>query len=230
MRNNLALAKLLRQGQDFLFKPPCPICQRTSASTFCQDCSRKIAECRRRNYHIQAPELPPLYCWGRYESTLKQSLAKLKYDHQERVAIPLGQYLGELWQASFAGVSAAREWSAIPIPLHRERQRQRGYNQADLIAQSFCKVVGLRLKSQGLIRPRATTAQYGLSRVARYENLQHAFIPGPDLSGLAPSAQVILIDDIFTTGATLKAAVNTLQRKGIQVAALLAVAASQPDS
>jgi ComF family protein len=214
-----------RQGLEFVFRSPCPLCQRAAAPFFCRDCHQKLLGCRRSVSKIEVPGLPPLYCWGRYEGALKQSLAKLKYDRQRRIAEPLGNWLAELWQPQ-----STRSWVAVPIPLHRDREQQRGYNQAQLIAQSFCQSTGLALRSQGLIRPQATTAQYGLSRLDRYQNLQSAFNRGPDLQNLSSKQSVVIIDDIFTTGATFKAAVETLQNSGIQVAALFAIAASERGS
>jgi ComF family protein len=214
-----------RQGLEFFLKSPCPLCNRAGAPLFCKDCHRKLLGCRRQASSIEVPGLPPLYCWGSYEGALKQSLAKLKYNRQRRIAEPLGNWLTELWQPQ-----STRSWVAVPIPLHRDREQQRGYNQAQLIAQSFCQSTGLALRSQGLIRPQATTAQYGLSRVDRYQNLQSAFSLGPDLQNLSPKQSVLIIDDIFTTGATFKAAVETLQNSGIQVAALFAIAASERGS
>ncbi len=211
-----------RQGLEFVFRSPCPLCQRAAAPLFCRDCTQKLLGCRRPAPKIEVPGLPPLYCWGSYEGTLKQSLAKLKYDRQRRIAEPLGNWLAELWQPQ-----SMRSWVAVPIPLHRDREQQRGYNQAQLIAHSFCQRTGLTLRSQGLIRPQATTAQYGLSRLDRYQNLQSAFSVGPELQNLSPKLSVVIVDDIFTTGATFKAAVDALQTSGIQVAALFAIAASE---
>jgi ComF family protein len=220
-----AWADIWRKGLDFVFRSPCPLCLRVASPVFCRDCNQKLLGCRRPVTEIKVSDLPPLYCWGSYEGALKQSLAKLKYDHQRRIAQPLGHWLAELWQPPIM-----RSRVVIPIPLHRDREQQRGYNQADLIAQSFCQSTGLSLRSQGLIRPHATTAQYGLSRLDRYQNLQSAFSIGPDLHNFSSKLSVILIDDIFTTGATLKAAVNTLQNSGIQVAALFAIAVSERGS
>jgi ComF family protein len=190
-------------------------------SIFCQDCHRKLLGCRRSTSKIEVPGLPPLYCWGSYEGALKQSLAKLKYDRQRRIAEPLGHWLAELWQPQ-----SMHPW-VVPIPLHCDREQQRGYNQAQLIAQSFCQRTGIPLRSKGLLRPQATTAQYALSRLDRYRNLQSAFNLGPELQNLSPKRSVVVVDDIFTTGATFKAAVDVLQKNGIHVAALFAIAASE---
>jgi ComF family protein len=217
-----AWADIWRHGLEFVFRSPCPLCERMAAPFFCRDCTRKLQDCRRSISKIEVPHLPPLYGWGNYEGALKQSLAKLKYDRQRRIAEPLGHWLAELWQPQ-----PMRHLIALPIPLHRDREQQRGYNQAQLIAHSFCQRTGLPLRSRGLLRPHATTAQYRLSRADRYRNLQSAFSLGPDLQNSSPKMSVILIDDIFTTGATLKAAVNTLQNNGIHVAALFAIAVSE---
>lgn len=112
----------------------------------------------------------------------------------------------------------------VPIPLHRDRQAQRGYNQAELIARSFCQVTGLRLRPQGLSRVRNTTAQFGLSIAQRQQNLDGAFRLGPDLRSQRSQVPILLLDDIYTTGATVRSAAKTLEASGFPVASLVAVA------
>jgi ComF family protein len=214
----------LKQGLGFMLQVQCPLCDRPSPAVFCQDCSRRLKACRRPSPVLQVEALPPLYAWGNYEGTLKQSLARLKYDHRPLVAEPLGQWLGQLWLD--AG-SLDRNLVAVPIPLHKDRQQQRGYNQAALIASSFCQVTGMPLRANGLTRTQSTTAQYGLSRRERYQNLTDVFQLGADLQKHPKSKDIVLIDDIFTTGATLKSAVETLQKSGFRVAALVATAISE---
>ncbi len=221
-----AWADFRRQGQSFLFRPRCALCERNANSIFCEYCARSLADCRRATPHSNPLGLPPLSCWGYYEGSLKQSIARLKYDRQIQVADPFGIWLSELWRPKTPYLNS---WVVVPIPLHRERQQQRGFNQAELIAESFCKATGLPLKASGLLRTRPTVAQHGLSAVARQQNLQGAFKIGADLRGLPQTAQVILIDDIFTTGATFKAAVETLSAKGFKTAALMTVAGAQND-
>ncbi len=116
---------------------------------------------------------------------------------------------------------------AVPIPLHGDRQQQRGYNQAELIARSFCEVTGMPLQANGLTRTQPTTAQYGLSRLERYQNLSNVFQVGAALQKHPNQKDIVLVDDIFTTGATLKSAANTLQQEGFRVVALLTVAISE---
>jgi ComF family protein len=214
----------LRQRLSFMLQAQCPLCDRPSQSVFCQDCARRLQACRRAPLVLQVDALPPLYVWGNYEGALKQSLARLKYDHRPLVAEPLGQWLGQLWLD--AG-SPDRNLVAVPIPLHKDRQQQRGYNQAELIARSFCPITGMPLRANGLTRIQATTAQYGLSRRERYQNLTDVFQLGADLQKQRGQKDIVLVDDIFTTGATLQSAISTLQQSGFRVAALVAVAISE---
>jgi ComF family protein len=214
----------LRQRLRFVLQSPCALCDRPARPIFCQDCTRRLQACRHPSAALQVAELPPLYSWGHYESTLKQSLAQLKYNHRPLIAEPLGQWLGELW---LEVGPLDRRLLAVPIPLHGDRQRQRGYNQAELIARSFCQVTGIPLRANGLTRTQATTAQFGLSRRERYQNLSNVFEVGADLKKHPTPRNLVLVDDIFTTGATLKSATETLQQAGFKVTALLAVAISE---
>lgn len=214
----------VRQSLSFVLQAQCPLCDRPSQSVFCQDCARRLQGCRCPSPVLQVEDLPPLYCWGNYEGVLKQSLARLKYDHRPLVAEPLGEWLGQLWLES---APIDRNLVAVPIPLHKDRQQQRGYNQSELIARSFCQVTGMTLRANGLTRTLATTAQFGLSRRERYQNLSNVFKLGADLQKYKIQKDVVLVDDIFTTGATLKSASETLQKSGFRVVALVAVAISE---
>jgi ComF family protein len=214
----------LRQRLRFVIQAQCTLCDRPSSQVFCQDCTRRLQACRYPASVIQISKLPPLYSWGHYEGALKQSLARLKYSSCPLVAEPLGQWLAQLWLDV-----GALEGSlvAVPIPLHGDRQQQRGYNQAELIARSFCEVTGMPLQANGLTRTQSTTAQHGLSRQARYQNLRNVFQVGVALKKHSKQKNIVLVDDIFTTGATLKSAADILQQEGFRVAALLTVAISE---
>jgi predicted amidophosphoribosyltransferase len=107
--------------------------------------------------------------------------------------------------------------------MHPKKQKQRGFNQAALIAEGFCNVTGYKLKVNGLERIKETEAQFSLSAVQRQENLANAFILGKDLRR-HPNIPILLLDDIYTTGATVKAAVQTLEQHQITVLGVAAVA------
>lgn len=109
----------------------------------------------------------------------------------------------------------------MPIPLHRDKQRERGFNQATLIAQGFCQQTRLPI-DESLQRTKSTQAQFQLSPIDRQRNLQDAFQLDPrhKLAGKS----VLLIDDIYTTGATISATSQVLQAAGIKVWGVAVVA------
>ncbi len=100
----------------------------------------------------------------------------------------------------------------IPVPLHRRRQRQRGYNQSELLARSAARVLRFPLYPDGLKRKRETLPQSGLTDRQRMENVQAAFEIGSGLP--VQGRQILLVDDILTTGATLNACARVLLASG----------------
>ncbi len=100
----------------------------------------------------------------------------------------------------------------MPVPLHRERLFERGFNQSLLIARQLGWRLGLPVDHHSLQRIRATTAQSGLSRRQRQDNLRRAF----DYRSRRPWRRVALIDDVITTGSTMKACCQVLKRQGVE--------------
>jgi len=143
----------------------------------------------------------------RYEGAMRRALAALKYTGASRVAVPL----------AVAAVPALRQLLAIsgpallvPVPVHIERRRVRGYNQAELIAVELGRVARLPVRL-ALERTRETTKQHRLDRAARLANLRDAF---GTTTTLAPGTAVVIVDDIVTTTATLEACASALRDAG----------------
>jgi ComF family protein len=105
---------------------------------------------------------------------------------------------------------AERPQALVPVPLHRGRLRQRGYDQALELARPLARAFGLPLQASLLRRVHATAAQSSLGAAARQANLQQAFA-----AAATPLRHVALVDDVMTTGATLHAAAQALQRAGV---------------
>jgi ComF family protein len=98
----------------------------------------------------------------------------------------------------------------VPVPLHWTRLFSRGYNQAGWLAQAIAKRSGRPYSPQALIRKRRTPSQNGLSSAGRARNVEGAFVVGQDVVG----KHIVLVDDVFTTGATIKACTKVLLRAG----------------
>lgn len=211
---------LLQSLQQTVVQSRCAMCQRLSFGTICLDCHRQLETCQLA-VPLTLVDKRPLLAWGHYQGPLKQLLGRLKYDQQAQVARLLGQLLGVTWLES---QSHHRQPAVIPIPLHKVRQKERGYNQSALIAKSFCQFTGLRPMLKGLVRVRATAAQFSLSPLDRLTNVAEAFQVGPELAQKKRASTIMLLDDIYTTGATVDSAVGTLSRAGFQVSEIVVVA------
>jgi len=199
----------------------CPLCQRQTSQEFCQYCVKQLHSCHLAEPNSRWQESIPVFAWGMYSGSLKRAIAAMKYENHPQIARPLGQWLGEAWLNS---PQRNRRLIVVPIPLHSGKLKKRGYNQAALIAESFCQTTGLKLKQNGLARVRDTEAQFGLSALEREKNLAEAFALGKQFSHYRPNVPVLLIDDIYTTGATAKSAVQVLHQCGIAVEGLAALA------
>ncbi|MBW4636415.1 MAG: ComF family protein [Iphinoe sp. HA4291-MV1] len=214
----------------------CPLCQRSTSQDLCPNCNRQLQKCHLKDPKYLWKDPLPVFAWGAYGGILKRAIAAMKYANQPQIARSLGRCLGEAWllhspmyvgerAASGIGEASRNEnrLVVVPIPLHANRQKDRGYNQAALIAQSFCEITGLKLKQNGLARVRSTEAQYSLSASERAKNLAEAFEIGKDFRR-RPEVPVLLMDDIYTTGATAMSAMQTLNQAGIKVVGLAATA------
>lgn len=114
--------------------------------------------------------------------------------------------------------------------MHDRKLQERGFNQAHLLAKSFCAMTGLRLETNGLRRIRDTEAQFRLSNAARSQNLTDAFGLGSAFIERSSTQPVLLLDDIYTTGATARSAAQTLRSQGVRVHGIIVLAiADQPD-
>ncbi len=230
------LAELLT----LFLRSACPLCQRSTSSEFCPACQRQLKHCQLASHRELLPNGLELYAWGKYGGALRRSISALKYENKPQIARPLGQWLGQGWLAlahqnphRSPGNSPSNKDQllhrsstppiVVPIPLHPAKQRKRGYNQAELLAEGFCQVTGLKLYPQGLQRVRETEAQFALSADERAHNLAGAF---STKLWVRSTTSVLILDDIYTTGATAKAAIQAFQAQGITVKGLVVLARS----
>ena len=219
----LTIKNHLKTLLNFFLESNCSLCERSSSEVLCPSCMRQLDKCLISNPSHLWQKPIPVFAWGKYGGILKRAIAAMKYDNHPEIASILGQLLGEAWLSNPALLQ--HKPVVVPIPLHPQKQKQRGFNQAALIAQGFCKTTGLKLKQKGLERVRETEAQHSLSTSDRNKNLAGAFCVGKDLSKPLQKP-VLLIDDIYTTGATAKSAIQALHQSEIAVLGIAACAAA----
>lgn len=204
----------------------CPLCHRAAPDLICHNCQRQLHQCQSLHPDPDWRDPLPLFAWGHYSGIVKRSIAALKYENQPQLAQLLGEWLAQAWLASAHHHSSL---IVVPIPMHPKKQQQRGFNQAELLAEAFCRYTRLPLQRQGLVRIRATQAQFTLSPTAREANLADAFAVGTAFQSHPPNQAVLLLDDIYTTGTTARSAAQTLHRQGITVYGIVAIAKTAKD-
>ncbi len=170
---------------------------------------------------LQTRTLAPL----RYEFPADHLVAGLKYHGRLAHAPLLGKLLGELLYQRIADKRMQAPDLLLPVPLHRTRLGERGYNQAMEIARPLARQLRLPLEIRLLTRHRATAAQMQLDAAQRARNPRGAFrIEKERLAALKPPQHVAVIDDVMTTGTTLAEITRLLRDAGIPEISLLVVA------
>lgn len=163
---------------------------------------------------------PPAYDYARsaavYEGGLREALHAFKFSGKRALARPLAELLVEQCVAAMpADIEAV-----VPVPLARARERERGFNQAALLAGKIARRLGIPARPGWLARVRATLPQSDLPATARRANVRGAFRASRRVAG----RHVLLVDDIFTTGATLGECARALRAGGARRVGALTVA------
>jgi ComF family protein len=204
-----------------LLPPRCGGCRRVG-SWLCGDCHARIRRlreplCLRCGVELESARrdcgcgrrlrsLSRLRSAVAYEGPAEAAIHRFKYEGWRRLAAPLAALVAE--RLAVEGLGAR---CVVPVPLHRDRLRARGFNQADLLARELRRRLAIFEPVGKLVRTRPTPPQVGHDRLRRFENVKDAFEwHGPELGGEA----MLLIDDVATTGATLDACARALRAAG----------------
>lgn len=189
--------------------PPPPLCERCGVPLGTARSARRCSSCLHRPPRFECARAAALYrpagAGLNARSPLATAVQRLKYDGRWPVADTLGALLAERYPFP-------RSALIVPVPLHRTRLRERGFNQAVLLARRLARERGLAVACRALVRTRATHGQPGLSAAARRRNLAAAFAlrAGADVR----DRHVVLVDDVLTTGATADACATVLYAAG----------------
>lgn len=137
--------------------------------------------------------------------TLQAVQHALKYRNRPRYGVPLGRLMGEAFLERYPCPDGV-----VPVPLHRTRRLERGYNQSASLAEGAAEALGCPSRADLLARPRVTRSQTGLSREERWRNVRDSFAADPDCA----DGRWLVVDDVLTTGSTAVAAGQTLTEAG----------------
>ncbi|MBM3550508.1 MAG: ComF family protein [Alphaproteobacteria bacterium] len=218
---------------DLVYPPSCLVCRRAVAAhgAICAECWREIAfierpYCERLGtpferdlaqpglISLEAAANPPAFgrarAVARYDSDKARALAhRLKYYDRLELAEPIGR-----WMARAGAELLADADVIVPIPLHRLRLLARRFNQSAALAQAISRECAVPAEMTALLRVKPTAPQVGLTRAQRAANLSGAFRVAPERADAVFGRNVMLVDDVLTTGATANAATRALLRAG----------------
>ncbi len=217
---------------DLLFPKKCVGCNKIG-SHFCSDCIQNIAQtdlvCPKCERPAVGGETHPickrkfgldgLWSLGVYQDPLRSAIKKLKYRRVSDFAPVLVDIMIEYW-AKFQPFlldeikkNQGKDWMVVPVPLHWRRENDRGFNQSGLIGELFAKKLGLKY-GEVLKRTKFTKSQAQLKGKERAQNIRDAFIH--DSKFMIHNSSIILIDDVWTTGSTIRECCYVLKRNGVK--------------
>jgi ComF family protein len=225
---------------EVLLPPTCAACDVVlpASGAFCEDCAHEVLE------------LPEVHCarcaepgrfeggfcprcvagvpwdvaWApfEHEGTLARAIHRFKYEDRSDLSRPLG----ELLAATASGPLDARMPGVlVPLPLHEARFRERRFDQAALLAGTVASRLGRPLELGWLVRTRDTRRQVGLSEAQREANVRGAFVATADVAG----RDVVLVDDVLTSGATAREASRALRAAGAARVSVLTLARARSE-
>ncbi len=226
---------------DLFFPPTCVACDEVlpAAGFFCEPCELSVtvtpavqcrhcgepgqfAESRCPRCTQERPSFEKALAPFEHEGAVASAIHRYKYGSRAELSKPLASLLARTLGASVDSLPG----TLCPLPLHDGRYKERGYDQATLLALGVSKVLGRPFNDAWLTRERATTRQVGLSEQEREANVRGAFKASPTVLGQA----VVLIDDVLTTGATAREAARALLDAGARQVCVLTLARARRES
>lgn len=219
---------------DLLFPPTCVGCGKAGIR-WCAECQKQVkilngAVCDVCGLPLEKsgvcdscrsdrPHFHSLRAWAVFDGPVQSALHRLKYRRDislgDEIAFQMTPFVQELnWNIDMI----------VPIPLGRQRMKQRGYNQVAMIAKPLAMALGARYAPTILMRRKETRSQVGLSKIERRTNVQDAFQAGTGVAGKT----VLVMDDVSTTGSTLSSSANALYAAGAKDVYALTAARALP--
>lgn len=214
---------------NFVFPPVCILCrdyvQFGHAALVCGRCWQDLPACKSdaQNTGSRTKSVSSCHSMWQYNDAVEKIIHEMKFFRKRKLCRRVGEYLAEL---AVDEESLTSSDALVPVPLHRARLRERGYNQSELLAGAISDRIGLPVQADLVERVRRTKAQSQLSAAERQANVEEAFkvLRPKQVQGKC----LILVDDVMTTGATLNACADALLRAGASCILGLTVAKTPP--
>lgn len=213
---------LITQLFNLLYPPRCPSCGAmvTHDGDWCPDCLAAIWHPRRINKPPAVRHLSACYCLADYRGAMRHVLHDIKYNGKPGKCRACRTLLDRFpWPERFARIDVV-----VPVPLAPEKLQRRGFNQAEALFRDWASARWIWCDALQRLRP--TKVQWQLRRDERTENVHDAFAVKETID--VGKKHILLVDDIFTTGATLEACAHALKQKGAASVTGLVIASGAP--
>ncbi len=210
--------------KDFLFPPLCLACRDRLSSAdryLCAHCSQSLLRVGESDVTMAVlkdrfacsdviSSFLPLFYFEE-DGVLQHVIHALKYEEMTALGVMFGETIGAalLEHPDYADVDLI-----VPVPLHAQKERERGYNQSACICTGIARVMNLPLAEHIVRRPKNTRSQTKLSASARLENVKDAFEADAASAGTIRDKKILLVDDVITTGATIQSCAQVLRSAG----------------
>ena len=202
------MINILKRLLDFIYDKNCYFCHKSvENSLFCSSCFNSISFLPL--YPVFFIGNKKVFAVSYYKDVVKKLIRAVKYHNKKDFAFFQAKLMADYWHK--LNISQ-KNFTVIPVPMFFQKEKKRKYNHMNLVGQKFCEFTGFNLDTKSIVRNRNTKPQYNLSKVQREQNLKGAFsVVNQNLCG-----PILLIDDISTTGTTLKEIINVLKQNGIE--------------
>jgi len=215
---------------DSIYPPRCPVCHEIAKAgrSICKDClplmdfvkGAVCLKCGKELYDesqdscSDCAALPKSFEYGlallNYDDISSESMIKIKYKNKREYIKIYARLIALKYRTEIKKMEAE---ALIPVPVHKNRLKIRGYNQSELLARYLSQETGIKLINNALVRVRDTRAQKALTSEERFKNLSEAFCCDKLPENLH---NIIIVDDIYTTGSTMEACTRVLKRAGAE--------------
>ncbi|NLX64561.1 MAG: ComF family protein [Clostridiaceae bacterium] len=217
--------KLIR----LVYPAKCMVCDQVlNEDTFlhlCEPCKKNLPRYQKGFVRsMQMPYLDGIFAAFYYRDGIKNAIQCMKFKSHPRLA----QTMGSLVCEELFKYQPVPEFELIvPVPMHPKKKRQRGYNQAELVANEVARKLNKDLRNDILIKVQNTTAQIRLKREERLMNLENAFMINNSIMKNNRNGRVLLVDDVLTTGTTVSTCAKILKENGFSSVYALIIAIAE---
>ena len=217
---NYVCTRVIRPYVDLLFPALCFICDNrldADQKIVCRNCFQLLPRFDSADFCPMAEKkFDTAFILYRFSESIRILIHLLKY----RGYVSLAEYFAETAVRFFPELNCSRYDYILPVPLHKIRLRERGFNQSTILAQAIGRKIELPVRDDIIFRQRPTPSQTKLNRQQRQQNVANAFCCPGDVAHI----RILIVDDVITTGSTVNACCQALRERGAATIDVLALA------